>query len=57
MSYFFDWNPYIFVSLRSQSKISEPYEDPFWDFSNGGKREEERRRKKEERMKKEKYLR
>ena len=28
----------IFLLLRSPRKISEPYDNPFWDFSNSGKK-------------------
>ena len=28
----------IFLLLRSPCKISEPYDNPFWYFSNGGER-------------------
>jgi hypothetical protein len=31
---FLDWN---WKYNRSPCKISEPYDNPFWDFSNGGK--------------------
>ena len=31
----------IFLLLRSPRKILEPYDNPFWDFSNGGTRQEE----------------
>ena len=26
--------------LRSPCEVSEPYDNPFWDFSNGGTRRE-----------------
>ena len=33
----FYWNPNIFW-VRSLCKVSEPYNNPLWDFSNGGKK-------------------
>ena len=29
--------PRVVLLVRSPCKISEPYDNPFWDFSNGGK--------------------
>jgi hypothetical protein len=29
----------IFSGVRSPGKVSEPYNNPFWDFSKGGKKE------------------
>jgi hypothetical protein len=37
----------LFVLLRSPGKSFEPYDKPFWDFSNGGNKKTTRRRKQE----------
>ena len=31
----------IFVLLRIPCKVSEPYDNPLWDFSNGGNEKDE----------------
>jgi hypothetical protein len=38
----------MFWLLRSRCKISEPYDNPFWEKSNGRRKKNERRGKKEE---------
>ena len=32
------WPEFLFLLVRSPCKISEPYDNPFWGFNNGGKK-------------------
>jgi hypothetical protein len=32
----------LFLLVRSPFKISEPYDNPFWDFNNGARKEKKK---------------
>jgi hypothetical protein len=43
VSYFWGIGILICLLLRSLGKISEPYDNPFWDFSNDGLKKKKKR--------------